>query len=116
MHQEGSTPDGAHLRDGDKPSTLDLSNATAWFATTTMRLDRYGALSDQSSKTFCCPASPSARRTASWKSLNEYRPIAGGISAPFDNMVRRRLVAAGSSGSFSHSGHLYGVPSYSLPR
>ena len=69
-----------------------------------VRLDRheatsYGALSEKSSKTFCCPASPSARRTASWKSLNEYRPIAGGVSAPFDNMVRRSLVAARTSAS-----------------
>ena len=31
----------------------------------------YGALSEKSSKTFCCPASPSAKRTASWKFLNE---------------------------------------------
>src|SRR6266704_2325985 len=54
-------------------------------------------LSEKSSKTFCCPASPSARRTASWKSLNEYRTIAGGVSAPFDNMVRRSLVAARTS-------------------
>ena len=57
----------------------------------------YGALSEKSSKTFCCPASPSARRTASWKSLNEYRTIAGGVSAPFDNMVSRSLVAARTS-------------------
>src|SRR6516165_11489314 len=48
---------------------------------------------------FCCPASPSARRTASWKSLNEYRTIAGAVSAPFDNMVRRSLVAASTSAS-----------------
>src|SRR5882672_1572412 len=56
-------------------------------------------LSEKSSKTFCCPASPSARRTASWKSLNGYRTIAGGVSAPFDNMVRRSLVAARTSAS-----------------
>src|SRR6516164_3073845 len=60
----------------------------------------YGALSEKSSKTFCCPASPSARRTASWKSLiNGYRTDAGGVSAPFDNMVRRSLVAARTSAS-----------------
>ena len=68
-------------------------------ATTVMRLTGYGALSEKSSKTFCCPASPSARRTASWKSLNEYRTIAGGVSALFDNMVRRSLVAARTSAS-----------------
>src|ERR1700736_996778 len=56
-------------------------------------------LSEKSSKTFCCPASPSARRTASWKSLNEYCTIAGGVSAPLDNMVRRSLVAARTSAS-----------------
>lgn len=59
----------------------------------------YAALSEKSSKTFSCPASPSASRTASWKSLNEYRSIAGGVSAPFDNMVRRWLVAARTSAS-----------------
>jgi hypothetical protein len=65
-----------------------------------VRDDRHeGALSEKSSKTFCCPASPSARRTASWKSLNEYRTIAGALSAPFDNMVRRSLVAARTSAS-----------------
>ena len=31
----------------------------------------YGALSEKSSKTFSCPASPSAKRVASWKSLYE---------------------------------------------
>jgi hypothetical protein len=31
----------------------------------------YGALSEKSSKTFSCPASPSAKRIASWKSLHE---------------------------------------------
>jgi len=64
-----------------------------------MRLHVYGALSEKSSKTFSCPASPSARRTASWKSFNEYRTVAGGVSAPFDNMVRRSLVAARTSAS-----------------
>jgi hypothetical protein len=59
----------------------------------------YDALSEKSSKIFCCPASPSARRTASWKSIKEYRPTAGGVSAPFDNMVRRSLVAARTSAS-----------------
>src|SRR5580704_3047373 len=53
--------------------------------------------SEKSSKTFSCPASPSARLTASWKSLSGYRTIAGGVSAPFDNMVRRSLVAARTS-------------------
>src|SRR5258708_33023158 len=47
-------------------------------------------LSEKSSKSFCCPASPSARRTASWKSFREYRTTAGGVSAPFDNIVRDR--------------------------
>jgi len=42
-------------------------------------------LSEKSSKTFCCPVSPSARRTASWKSFNGYRTDAGGVSVPFDN-------------------------------
>jgi hypothetical protein len=55
--------------------------------------------SEKSSKTFCCPVSPSARRTASWKSLNAYRTIVGGVSAPFDNMVSRSLVAARTSAS-----------------
>src|SRR5262249_26115418 len=59
----------------------------------------YAALSEKSSKTFCCPASPSARRTASWKSLSGYRTIAGGVSVPFDNMVRRSLVATRTSAS-----------------
>ena len=59
----------------------------------------YGALSEKSSKIFSCPASPSARRTASWKSLSEYRTIAGGVSAPFANMLRRSLVAARTSAS-----------------
>src|ERR1700722_5535869 len=66
---------------------------------TAMRITGYGALSEKSSRTFSCPASPSARRTASWKSLKEYRTIAGGVSAPFDNMVRRSLVAARTSAS-----------------
>jgi hypothetical protein len=46
-----------------------------------------------------CPASRSARLTASWKSLTEYRTLAGGVSAPFDHMVRRSLVAARTSAS-----------------
>jgi hypothetical protein len=59
----------------------------------------YEAVSEKSSKTFCCPASPSARRTASWKSFNEYRTIDGGVSAPVDNMVSRSLVASRISAS-----------------
>src|ERR1700761_9744402 len=59
----------------------------------------YAALLEKSSKTFSCPASPSARRTASWKSFNENRTLAGEVSAPFDNMVRRLLVAARTSAS-----------------
>src|SRR5215469_10925104 len=54
---------------------------------------------EKSSKTFSCPASPSAKRTASWKSLTEYRTLAGGVRAPFDNMERRSLVAAHTSAS-----------------
>src|SRR5215471_19071142 len=56
-------------------------------------------LAEKSSKTFCWPASPSARRTASWKSFNAYRTLAGGVRAPFDNMVRRSLVAARTAAS-----------------
>jgi len=56
-------------------------------------------LAEKSSKAFSCPASPSARRTASWKFFNEYRTIAGCVSVPFDNIVRRLLVAARTSAS-----------------
>jgi hypothetical protein len=64
-----------------------------------MRLQLYGSLSEKSSKTFSCPASPSARRTASRKFFNEYRTVAGGVSAPFENMVSRSLAAARMSAS-----------------
>src|SRR5881227_1997411 len=84
-------PFGANLTVGDKPSTWICQNATPGGSTD------YAALSEKSSKIFCCPASPSARRTASWKSLNEYRTIAGGVSALFDIIVRRSVVAARTS-------------------
>src|SRR3954462_2635086 len=54
---------------------------------------------EKSSKTFSCSASPSARRTASWKSLSGYCTIAGGVSGRFECMVRRSLVAARTSAS-----------------
>src|SRR5215470_15004791 len=69
--------------------------ARGYASTTFKSTDLY----EKSSKTFCCPVSPSARRTASWKSLHEYRTMAGGVSAPFDNMARRSLVAARTSPS-----------------
>jgi hypothetical protein len=37
----------------------------------------------------CRPASPSARRTSSRKFRSGYRTVAGGVSAPFENMVKR---------------------------
>src|SRR5207245_8929254 len=93
-----------------------ISHLSMWFLLNALRGENFASLpgqitipsqvrglstdlSEKSSKTFCCPASPSARRTASWKSLNEYRTIAGGVSAPFDNMVTRSLVAARTSAS-----------------
>src|SRR5215510_5067726 len=74
--------------------SLLAKESGAAYASVTFKLSD---LYEKSSKTFCCPVSPSARRTASWKSLNEYRTIAGGVSAPFDNIVRRSLVAARTS-------------------
>ena len=81
------------LTNGDKPSTEFVKRNGL------VHGDRrggpgHGILSEKSSKTFSCPASPSARRTASWKSLSGYRTIVGGVSDPFDNMARRSLVAA----------------------
>jgi len=50
----------------------------------------------------------------SWKSLSEYRTIAGGVSAPFDNMVRRALVAARTSASAENSPNAKPPPEPSL--
>jgi hypothetical protein len=41
LHQRVAKPsERAHVPDGDKPPYMDLSNATARFVTTTMRLHR----------------------------------------------------------------------------